>query len=161
LFWKYLLQQIASTQEHRTMAAVLSPRFLGAAVLLGGVGVGLSGEVFSRERTLEGKAQLPRGPNTTSRCFDADGNGSYTAHECMGDEERILDLPASTDSVPFSWVMVNWNPAGHHQPYAKPHFDFHFYLSDRALVESIRPGRCGEMVDPSPALSSTGLMTVA
>jgi hypothetical protein len=45
--------------------------------------------------------------------------------------------------------MVNWNPAGHHAPYATPHFDFHFYLGDRGLVESIRPGRCGEMVDCS------------
>jgi hypothetical protein len=43
--------------------------------------------------------------------------------------------------------MVNWNPAGHHAPYARPHFDFHFYTADRERIEAIVPGRCGEMVD--------------
>jgi hypothetical protein len=84
-----------------------------------------------------------------SRCFDLDGNGRYTGHECMGDEERILELPAGTSTaLPFSWIMINWNPAGHHNtPYAQPHFDFHFYLADRTEIEAIAPGRCGEMVD--------------
>ena len=92
--------------------------------------------------------RLPATPNTTSRCFDMDGNGRYNGHECMGDEERILDVPTGASSLPFSWVMLNWNPAGHHgTPYTQAHFDFHFYMSDRSLVESIRAGRCGEMVD--------------
>jgi hypothetical protein len=92
--------------------------------------------------------QLPQKPNTISRCFDADGNGRHTEHECMGDEERILELPAAAPPLlPFRWIMVNWNPAGHHAPYARPHFDFHFYMTERSEVESIRPGRCGEMVD--------------
>jgi hypothetical protein len=91
--------------------------------------------------------QLPRTPNTVSRCFDLDGNGKHTQHECMGDEERILELPTGASELPFSWIMVNWNPAGHVAPYARPHFDFHFYIAERSLVESIVPGRCGEMVD--------------
>jgi hypothetical protein len=92
--------------------------------------------------------QLPQVPNTVSRCFDLDGDGRHTGPECMGDEERILDLPGGASAkLPFGWIMVNWNPAGHHAPYGRPHFDFHFYLAERSLVESIGPGRCGEMVD--------------
>ncbi len=93
--------------------------------------------------------QLPPVPNTLSRCFDLDGNGKHTGHECHGDEERILDVPVdSSAGLPFRWISVNWNPAGHHNtPYARPHFDFHFHTGDRARVEAIRPGRCGEMAD--------------
>jgi|tagenome__1003787_1003787.scaffolds.fasta_scaffold20863639_2 hypothetical protein len=93
--------------------------------------------------------QLPSAPNTTSRCFDLDNDGQYSGHECMGDEERILELPATASiQLPFRWIMLNWNPAGHHgTPYTQSHFDFHFYMEDRRSVESIRSGRCGEMVD--------------
>jgi hypothetical protein len=92
--------------------------------------------------------QLPEVPNTVSRCFDLDGNGQHTGHECIGDEERILDVPAGPSSgLPFRWITVNWNPAGHPAPYNRPHFDFHFYAVDRATVEAIGPGRCGELVD--------------
>ena len=93
--------------------------------------------------------QLPRVPNTVSRCFDLDGDGRHTGHECMGDEERILDVPAgSSAGLPFRWISVNWNPAGHHNtPYVQPHFDFHFNAVDRSRVEAIAPGRCGELVD--------------
>jgi hypothetical protein len=93
--------------------------------------------------------QLPPVPNTVSRCFDLDGNGRHTGHECIGDEERILDVPAgSSAGLPFRWISVNWNPAGHHNtPYAQPHFDFHFNTVDRSRVEAIAPGRCGELAD--------------
>ena len=93
--------------------------------------------------------QLPAEPNTVSRCFDLDGNGRHTRHECIGDEERILDVPVdSSTGLPFRWISVNWNPAGHHNtPYAQAHFDFHFNTVDRSRVEVIAPGRCGEMVD--------------
>ena len=40
--------------------------------------------------------ELPETPNTISRCFDLDGNGSHTRHECIGDEERILDFPVGS-----------------------------------------------------------------
>jgi hypothetical protein len=163
-------------------SAVLSPKGLGVAALLTGVGLALSAEGNDGDRTLRGEAarmgagriqsfvirdssgaplaigvtlsagaleQLPSAPNSVSRCFDLDGDGSYTGHECHGDEERILDVPIdSSAELPFRWIQVNWNPAGHHNtPYARPHFDFHFHTGDRARVEAIGPGRCGELVD--------------
>ena len=93
--------------------------------------------------------QLPPVPNTVNRCFDLDGDGRHTGHECIGDEERILDVPVDSSSgLPFHWISVNWNPAGHHNtPYAKAHFDFHFHTGDRGRVEAIAPGRCGELAD--------------
>jgi hypothetical protein len=92
--------------------------------------------------------RLPAAPNTVSRCFDVDGNGSHAGHECIGDEERILDVPADSSSgLPFKWITVNWNAGGHPAPYNRPHFDFHFYAVDRPLVEAITPGSCGELVD--------------
>jgi hypothetical protein len=163
-------------------SAVFSPRALGGAALLTGLGLALSAEVTGHERTLRGQVdkigagtvqsfvtldpsgapsaigvmmsagaleQLPSAPNTVSRCFDLDGDGRHTGHECHGDEERILNVPAdSSAGLPFRWIQVNWNPAGHHNtPYAKPHFDFHFHTGDRGRVEAIAPGRCGELVD--------------
>jgi hypothetical protein len=92
--------------------------------------------------------QLPDAPNTVSRCYDVDGNGSHSGHECIGDLERILDVPVSGSSgIHFQWITVNWNAGGHPAPYNRPHFDFHFYTADRALIEGITPGRCGELVD--------------
>lgn len=90
---------------------------------------------------------LPREPNTVSRCFDLDADGRHSHHECIGDVERILDVPAGISGLPFKWITLNWNAAGHPAPYNRPHFDFHFYAVDRALIESITPGRCGELVD--------------
>jgi hypothetical protein len=164
------------------MPALVSPRLLGVAALLTGLGLVLSAETPSREHTLRGRAEkisagtvqsfvtldqsgapvaigvtlsagalekLPATPNTVSRCFDLNGDGRHTGHECMGDEERILDVPSDSSSgLPFRWISVNWNPAGHHStPYTQAHFDFHFNTVGRELVEAIAPGRCGELVD--------------
>ena len=126
------------------------PQAIGAGTVQGFLRLDRRGAPLAVGVTLSAGAldQLPQVPNTVSRCFDLDRNGRYSSHECMGDEERILDLPVPPSSqLPFSWIMVNWNPAGHHAPYARPHFDFHFYMTDRRAVESIQPGRCGEMVD--------------
>src|SRR6185312_6901526 len=163
-------------------SAVLSPRGLGLAALLTGVGLALSAEVSDHERVLRGKVetmgagtvqsfvrldpsdapmaigvtlsagaleQLPPVPNTVSRCFDLDGNGRHTQHECIGDEGRILEVPAGAPAeLPFRWIGLNWNAAGHvGTPYARPHFDFHFHTGDRARVEAIGSGRCGELAD--------------
>ena len=161
----------------------LSPRTLGLAALLTGLGVVLSGAVTGNEPILRGKIekigagtvqsfvtldpggapttigvtlsagaleQLPPTPNAVSRCFDLDADGRHTGHECIGDEERILDLPVKPSAgLPFRWISVNWNPAGHHNtPYAQPHFDFHFNTADRSRVEAmVAPGRCGELAD--------------
>jgi hypothetical protein len=106
--------------------------------------------------------QLPAHKNRHSRCFDLDGNATYSANECLGDDELILELPAEVvtrAALPFKWVAVNWNAEGHHPPpppegqepvppvYARPHFDFHFHTLERERVEAIAPGRCGELVD--------------
>ena len=106
--------------------------------------------------------QLPQHKNRHSRCFDLDGKASLAPNECVGDEERVLELPAyvvARAGLPFKWISVNWNAEGHHPPpsppgkeppppvYARPHFDFHFYAWDRERVEAIAPGRCGEFVD--------------
>ena len=92
--------------------------------------------------------QLPEAPNTVSRCFDLDGNGRHNGHECIGDEERILDVPVSQSvQLPFRWISVNWNAHGHIPPYNRSHFDFHFHTGPRDRIEAIAPGRCGELVD--------------
>lgn len=106
--------------------------------------------------------QLPIHKNHRSRCFDLNGDTSIAASECVGDEERILQLPTeivARAQLPFKWISVNWNAEGHHPPppkpgevpapsiYARPHFDFHFFAWDRDRIEAIAPGRCGEFVD--------------
>ncbi|HET6796845.1 MAG TPA: hypothetical protein VFH40_06760 [Gemmatimonadales bacterium] len=163
-------------------SVVLSPRGLGVAGLLAGIGLAVTAEGRGHERTLQGQSvklgggtiqsfvtldpagvplaigvtlsakaleQLPAAPNSVSRCFDLNADGKYTGHECHGDEERILNVPVdSSAGLPFRWIQVNWNPTGHYNtPYARPHFDFHFHTGDRARVEAIAPGRCGELVD--------------
>lgn len=101
-----------------------------------------------------GLRRLPERMNTESRCFDRDGDGRHVRHECLGDYERILELPASVPAstmLPFRWIGLNWNPEGHLPPapatYAEPHFDFHFYTVARERIEAIATGPCGELVD--------------
>lgn len=96
---------------------------------------------------------LPQHPNPRSRCFDKNGNGRMESGECSGDYELTFMLPKGRTQqlLPFKWVGLNWNPHGHPHPapaaYAEPHFDFHFYLADRASVKQLRPGTCGELID--------------
>lgn len=133
-------------------------RWEGARVALGGgmvtpfvatsahgtpdaVGIVLSSGAFTR---------LPTEPNTHSRCFDLDGDGGHGHHECIGDEERSLDLPddlVATLGLPFTWMAVNWNAHGHPAPYDRPHFDVHFHAWTAQQLAEIEPGRCGELVD--------------
>ena len=126
------------------------PANVGAGSARSFVTLGPSGAPVAVGVTLSAGAldQLPRSPNAVSRCFDLDGNGRHTRHECIGDLERVLDLPAGPEAkLPFRWITVNWNAAGHPAPYNRPHFDFHFYTVDRDRIEAITPGRCGELVD--------------
>ncbi|HSR71451.1 MAG TPA: hypothetical protein VLL72_03630 [Kiloniellales bacterium] len=97
---------------------------------------------------------LPQKKNRTSRCFDVDGDGHLDGHECQGDYEIVLALPAGhgpESGLPVRWVNINWNPEGHMPPapppWAAPHFDFHFYIQDHDSVMAIRPGPCAELVD--------------
>jgi hypothetical protein len=97
---------------------------------------------------------LPQQPNSTSRCFDKNGNGKIDAGECIGDYELVFTVPqgeAAKAASPFKWVGLNWNPHGHGEPapppWAEPHFDFHFYIAEREAVKQLRPGACGELID--------------
>jgi hypothetical protein len=97
---------------------------------------------------------LPQQPDPASRCFDKDGNGKMDAGECIGDYNYTFTVPegdAAKAVAPFKWIALNWNPHGHGHPapppWAVPHFDFHFYIADRAAVKMLRPGACGELID--------------
>ena len=93
---------------------------------------------------------LPEEPNTTSRCFDMDGDGAIGAGECLGDYELRLPLPAEAagrDDFPFKWAMINWNPRAHMPPaWGLPHFDLHFMIAPEAEIDAIRTGPCGEHI---------------
>lgn len=113
------------------------------------------GVLFARQAL----AGLPSAPNSTGRCFDLNGNGTFDGDltsgphgECLGDYESVLSLPnalTARSDMPFRWVGVNWNPGGHPPPnvYTLPHFDIHFYIMEHEAVQRIRPGRCGELID--------------
>lgn len=65
--------------------------------------------------------------------------GAHGAHESP--HIYLLDLPAQT-GVPFRFVELNWNPAGHEPAgvyEGVPHFDFHFYTIAEAARETIVP----------------------
>jgi hypothetical protein len=90
--------------------------------------------------------------NTTSRCFDKNGDGTVAHGECLGDYQADLALPAgATDlGLPIRWATVNWNPEGHMAPappvWSAAHFDFHFFMVEPALIHGIRPGPCAEVI---------------
>lgn len=107
------------------------------------IGIALS------ERALAG---LPKSPNRSSRCFDLDGNGRINASgECEGDYEYPLVLPRGLPpglDLPFKWIGVNWNPAGHEPAFwSVPHFDIHFYIASRNEIALIGVGACKFFID--------------
>ncbi len=159
-----LITLLASWNRDRSTTHVGSTAEIGAGQLrsyltLSPGGAPIAVGVALSDGALE---QLPAHKNRHSRCFDRDNNASHSHDECLGDDERVLELPAEVVSrakLPFKWISVNWNAEGHHPPppepgappappiYARPHFDFHFYAWDRERIEAIAPGRCGEFVD--------------
>jgi hypothetical protein len=93
---------------------------------------------------------LPTEKNTTSRCWDMNGDGEMTADECDGDTEWRLPVPGvdGGSTAPYRWVGVNFNPQGHMPPnWGVPHFDFHFYLVSEAAIDAIRTGPCEMMMN--------------
>ncbi len=53
--------------------------------------------------------------------------------------EYIVQLPAG-NKTPFTFLEVNWNPAGHEGVYQDvPHFDFHFYTVPKSVRDGIVP----------------------
>ena len=91
--------------------------------------------------------------NTTSRCWDKDGSGHHSHGECLGDFQSTLSMPRGSEALglPVRWGTINWNPEGHIPPapevWSAPHFDFHFFMADQAVIDGIRPGPCGEYID--------------
>jgi hypothetical protein len=95
---------------------------------------------------------LPKGSDQ-HRCFGRTKDGDVDATtQCQHTHEFVIPLPdavARRDDVPFKWVLLNWNPAGHIPPgiYDVPHFDVHFEMGPIAEVLAIEAGPCGpEMV---------------
>ena len=112
---------------------------IGAERLPSAIGVRFSRSLF---------AGLPTQRNTTSRCFDANGDGKMAKEECEGDTEVQLSLPnvlTERGDVPFGWIGMNWNPDGHPpwEVYGLPHFDFQFYMVSHADIDAHRAGPCG------------------
>jgi hypothetical protein len=98
---------------------------------------------------------LPSAPTDGTICYDKDGNGVVEQlTECMHNHNYELTLPkrfVNKVGGPFTWGLVNWNPMGHDPEgiYTAPHFDFHFYLQDKAGRDAIRTGTCAQhgMID--------------
>jgi hypothetical protein len=81
------------------------------------------------------------------RCFGRDKDGTKVAEtKCQHTHEFVIPLPdavAGRPDIPFKWVLLNWNPAGHIPPgvYNFPHFDVHFEMGPIADVFAIEPDR--------------------
>jgi len=97
-------------------AATIGKGSVESYVILTATGAPAAVGVHLTEGALE---QLPVHKNRRSRCFDLNSDANIAASECVGDEERILQLPAeivARAQLPFRWISVNWNAEGHHPP---------------------------------------------
>ncbi|NIW35423.1 MAG: hypothetical protein GWN32_02385 [Gemmatimonadetes bacterium] len=103
------------------------------------------GVVFSAEAL----ASPPTARSDEHRCFDVDADGAIEPDtECLATHERVIPLPTEASrraDIPFKWVLLNWNPAGHIPPeiYGPPHFDIHFYIESIENTFALMPGPCG------------------
>jgi hypothetical protein len=94
-------------------------------------------------------AGLPTDGSDYHHCFDRNQDGTLDrATECLHSYEYVLPLPDAVvrrADVPFKWVLLNWNPAGHIPPgvYDVPHFDVHFYMEPIAKIFALQSGPCG------------------
>lgn len=63
----------------------------------------------------------------------------------------VLPMPAKAPQTVVDHVVINWESAGHPPPhvYDVPHFDFHFYLVNRAERTKVSFKNEGESGDPS------------
>jgi hypothetical protein len=101
--------------------------------------------VAMSERAFEGlPAPRPKpAAASTDGAHDAGhgaAKGAHAAHAEIDSHTRLLELPGQ-NPTPYTFVEVNWNPAGHEPDgvYDEPHFDFHFWTETQALRESIDP----------------------
>lgn len=92
------------------------------------------------------------------------GSGSITTFVSLDDQDRptevgvrmtrdalealpgapvtlMLQFPAQAKATAIDHVMFNWNPQGHEPPelFGKPHFDYHFNMTDMATIAGINP----------------------
>jgi hypothetical protein len=53
-----------------------------------------------------------------------------------------IPFPKEADDTQYTFVMFDWNPAGHvpDHVYTLPHFDFHFYMTKQDDVMAIQAG---------------------
>ncbi|MHC5904390.1 hypothetical protein ACVNF4_10860 [Streptomyces sp. S6] len=92
---------------------------------------------------------LPTAVSDGKHCYDRNGDGRLDLHmECSVGHENALEVPGGSNS-PFTWDLVNWNPAGHNPKgvYDTPHFDFHFYIQPKAERDAIGTGPCEANMD--------------
>ncbi|MBF0298313.1 MAG: DUF5602 domain-containing protein [Oligoflexia bacterium] len=75
-------------------------------------------------------------PTNIGISFNEDALNNLPVHEMQG--EYTFNLP-SIPNMPFTHIVINWNPMGHEPPgiYDVPHFDFHFYLLTQKEREQI------------------------
>lgn len=91
---------------------------------------------------------LPTGSDN-HHCVDRDKNGAIASTtKCVHTFEHAIPMPdvlARRADIPFKWVLLNWNPAGHIPPgiYDVPHFDVHFVIAPIAKIFAIESGPCG------------------
>lgn len=92
---------------------------------------------------------LPTGGSDRHHCFDRNKDGVVDpATECLNQYEVVIPLPcavATRADIPFTWVLLNWNPHGHIPPavYDVPHFDAHYYMEPIANVFALQDGPSG------------------
>lgn len=141
----------AQTATPPTERMLGTPAHVGGDVVysfadLDATGAPTSVGVIFPARTL---ATLPTMHSDGHHCYDQNDDGTTDlATECFASHEWVLPLPsdvARRADMPFKWVLLNWNPAGHVPPgvYDLPHFDVHFYIQPIEDVFAIAPGPCG------------------
>jgi hypothetical protein len=147
----------APAENSATAGAPSADRRLGAQTDLGRGTLAAYGEVNAKGEpaaigvvfsagALDG---LPADGSDYHHCFDRNQDGTVDrTTECLHSYEHVLPLPdalARRADVPFKWVLLNWNPAGHvpHGVYDVPHFDVHFFMEPIAKVFALQAGPCG------------------
>lgn len=102
------------------------------------IGVAMSERVFEAL-----PAPRPMPAATANGGHDAahgPAQGAHAAHAEIDSHTHLLELPG-WNPTPYTFVELNWNPAGHEPNgvYDEPHFDFHFWTVSKAVRESIDP----------------------
>ena len=104
--------------------------------------------------TISYAAPTPIGDGTVRTYVVRDSRGVPTSVGVELSESALRGLPATktmlhipfpkeADDTQYTFVMFDWNPAGHvpDHVYTIPHFDFHFYMAKQDDVMAISGGR--------------------